>query len=181
MNKATKRNKKGQFKKGGKGGPGRPKKNAIKTKETIMPQDVQKAFLEAFDEAMGVKGLKEFIDKSYRNKTVFLQLIARLIPEINLATIQNEQRLPLVIEVVETPEGMKEIEGRIRQLEFALAEKDRVMDIYKRALRRNGVIPEELPELKHEPIREKELPEHEEVIHDAEIEEEEGDDRDRIN
>lgn len=82
MTKSIKRNRKGQFKKGTGGGPGRKRKGEIMGIPMAQAREVfSKVFTAVFNKSGDWKELVEFVDQNQLNKRLFLQEYRKLIPE----------------------------------------------------------------------------------------------------
>ena len=148
MAKQIKRRKSGQFAKGGKPGPGRPRKGKEKPDgKPVTTQQITQKFFDFFDKHFTEAKMKELLT-SKKFQMEFLQEVRRLLPTLQAISADVKQDFsPLKIEVVNV-EGSEIESGKIKELEAKITKQQRFIDAYEKALKEHGLV----PTIKHEPI-----------------------------
>ncbi len=132
MKKTIKRTKKGQFKKGSAGGPGRGKKKKVMEEDAPLPIEIQQAFFHAFMRIFNKSGnlqeLIDFCDKNQLNQRLLIQEVRRLLPELSHQVVDQVRPLKVTVQQVVTDKPpaelrdshMKKLEEQVQQQEEEL-------------------------------------------------------------
>jgi hypothetical protein len=170
MKRTIKRTKKGQFRKGTGGGPGRGKRKKI-TDDDILPVEIQKAFFKAFVKIFSKKGdadeLVKFCEKNQLNMRLLISECRRLLPEFSHQEIAHFTPLQVTVQRVFTdkrpdeletysrsPEGL---EGQIHELRTEIHAKDKRLKEYAKLLGKFDIedTVRDIPLIEHKPIKNK--------------------------
>ena len=170
MKRTIKRTKKGQFKKGTGGGPGRGKKKKVMEGD-IRPVDIQKAFYTAFMKIFNKRGdadeLVKFCEKNQLNSRLLIQEVRRLLPELSHQIIDQFKPLEVTVTKVVTdkrpneletyPRSSKGLEDQIHELRTEIHAKDKRLKEYAALLETLDIDDSvrSVPLIEHEPVREK--------------------------
>lgn len=141
------------FTKGGKGGPGRPRKDKTEP-EAPSSSKIRKRFFNVFWDEITEKELKELISTK-KNRMLFLQEIRRMLPTTQEADRAADEFVPLKLIVASESDSkaIDKLTSEISELRLEMARKDRFLEAYLKTLKAHGIV----PELKHEPERPLEL------------------------
>ena len=147
MKRTIKRTKKGQFRKGTGGGPGRGKRKKI-TDDDILPVEIQKAFFKAFVKIFSKKGdadeLVKFCEKNQLNMRLLISECRRLLPEFSHQEIAHFTPLQVTVQRIFTdkrpgeletyPRSSEGLETQIHELRTEIHTKDKRLKEYAKLL-----------------------------------------------
>lgn len=143
------------FTKGGKGGPGRPRKDKSKP-EAVSSTNIRRRFFNVFWDEITEKELKDLISTK-KNRMLFLQEIRRMLPatqEFDKAS-QDFKPLQLIIASESDSKAIDKLtadiilmEAGIKTLQGELSKRDRFIEAYEKTLKKHGL----MPDIKEEPI-----------------------------
>lgn len=170
MKRTIKRTKKGQFRKGTGGGPGRGKRKKI-TDDDILPVEIQKAFFKAFVKIFSKKGdadeLVKFCEKNQLNMRLLISECRRLLPEFSHQEIAHFTPLQVTVQRIITdkrpgeletyPRSSKGLEDQIHELRTEVHAKDKRLKEYARLLETLDIEDNvrEIPLIEHHPEKPK--------------------------
>lgn len=170
MKRTIKRTKKGQFRKGTGGGPGRGKRKKI-ADDDIRPVEIQKAFFKAFVKIFSKRGdadeLVKFCEKNQLNSRLLIQEVRRLLPELSHQIIDQFQPLQVTVQRITTdkrpdeletyPRSSKGLEGQIHELRTEVHAKNKRLKEYSKLLEKFDIedTVRDIPLIEHKPIKEK--------------------------
>jgi len=170
MKRTIKRTKKGQFRKGTGGGPGRGKRKKI-TDDDILPVEIQKAFFKAFVKIFSKKGdadeLVKFCEKNQLNMRLLISECRRLLPEFSHQEIAHFTPLQVTVQRIFTdkrpgeletyPRSSEGLEEQIHELRTEIHAKDKRLKEYAKLLEKLDIEDEvrEIPLIAHTPVKDK--------------------------
>lgn len=171
MKRTIKRTKKGQFKKGTGGGPGRGKRKKIMEGDAPLPVDIQQAFFRAFmaifNKSGNLQELIEFCNKNQLNQRLLLQEVRRLLPELSHQGIAHITPLKVIVQRVFTdkrpseletyPRSSEGLESQVQELRTEIHAKDKRLKEYAKLLGKFDIedTVRDIPLIEHKPIKDK--------------------------
>lgn len=160
MKKKKERDKKGQYAKGHKGGPGRkpgePKDILCKDGKKRSVAALIDDLLDAYATLGGAKFLKSWASHSHKNLAAFVQLLFKFAPQPEIGDDREIKPLQVQITTTPTDSHIANMEKNIIELRDELREKSDELQRLKSIFDTHNITFEEL---EHEPIR-NELPGH---------------------
>jgi len=122
MKRTIKRTKKGQFRKGSAGGPGRGKKKKAMEGDAPLPIEIQQAFFRAFmaifNKSGNLQELIDFCNKNQLNQRLLIQEVRRLLPELSHQIIDQVTPLQVTVQKIVSDKAPDELrDSHIKKLE----------------------------------------------------------------